>query len=50
MRTMFSTQRPHRPRSSLSSREQLLRRHDLLKTSPSLVGASGYLGGASRGT
>jgi len=50
MRTMFSTQRPHRPRSSLSSREQLLRRHDLLKTGPSLVGASGYLGGAPHAT
>jgi hypothetical protein len=50
MRTMFSTQKPHRPRSALSGREQLLRRHDLLKTGPSLVGASGYLGGASRRT
>jgi hypothetical protein len=50
MRTMSSTQKPHHPRSGLASREQLLRRHDLLKTGPSLVGASGYLGGGSRGT
>ena len=34
MRTMFSTQKPHRPRSALSGREQLLRRHDLLETGP----------------
>lgn len=50
MRTMFSTQKPHRSRTALSSREQLLRRHDLLKTGPSLVGASGYLGSTSRST
>ena len=49
MRTMFSTQKPHRPCAGLAGREQLLRRHDLLKTGPSLVGASGYLS-ASRGT
>lgn len=50
MRARFSTQQPHRPGSALSSREQLLRRHDLLKASPSLTGASGYLGRLSRGT
>jgi hypothetical protein len=50
MRTLFSTQKPHRPRSALSGREQLLRRHDLLKTGPSLGGASGYLGSRSRST
>jgi hypothetical protein len=50
MRTMFSTPKPHRPRSALSSREQLLRRHDLLKTGAGLVGASGYLSNASRST
>ena len=50
MRTMFSTQKPHRPRSGLAGRERLLRRHELLKTGHSLVGAAGYLGSASRGT
>ena len=50
MRTRFSTQKPHRPRTALSNREQLLRRHDLLKTGPSLGGASGYLGSTSRST
>ncbi len=52
MRTRFSTQKPHRrPGSALASREQLLRRHDLLKAGPSLGGgASGYLGRASRVT
>ena len=50
MRTTFSTQKPHRPGSALASREQLLRRHDLLKASPSLGGGPGYLGRASRVT
>ena len=50
MRTMFSTQKPHRPRAAVSGREQLLRRHDLLKTGPSLAGASGYLGSTPRST
>jgi hypothetical protein len=50
MRARSSTQQPHRPGSELSSREQLLRRHDLLKASPSLAGASGYFGRTSRGT
>jgi hypothetical protein len=50
MRARFSTQQPHRPGSALSNREQLLRRHDVLKASPSLAGASGYLGRTSRGT
>ena len=49
MRARLST-RKHHPGSAQSGREQLLRRHDLLKTGPSLVGASDYLGRTSRVT
>ena len=49
MRTTSHTQKLHRS-AARSGREQLLRRHDLLKTGPALMGASGYLGGASHRT
>ena len=48
MRTRFSTQKPHRAGSAPAGREQLLRRHDLLKASPSRGGGPGYVGRAAR--
>ena len=50
MRTTSSTRKTHRSRTAPVTREQLLRRHDLLKTGPSLVGAAGYLGSTARRT